>query len=116
MTRQLGNYSFTRVFQAGHEVPMYQPAAAYDIFMRATFNRDIPTGLLPVGDELATAGPPDTWHIKNVPPQPPRPKCYVLDPETCTPHVWAKVVAGDVEVKDYFVVGDGDPDGGMGEL
>lgn len=104
MTRQFGNYSFTRVFQAGHEVPMYQPAAAYDIFMRATFNRDIPTGLLPVHDELSTVGPQDTWHIKNEPPVRPEPKCYVISPDTCTEEVWAKVVAGEVEVKDYFVV------------
>ncbi|KND92309.1 Carboxypeptidase S1 [Tolypocladium ophioglossoides CBS 100239] len=116
MTRQLGNYSFTRVFQAGHEVPMYQPAAAYDIFMRATFNRDIPTGRLPVADELATAGPPDTWHIKNVPPRAPPPKCYVLAPDTCTPDVWEKVEAGEVEVKDYFVVGEGHSGEYVGEL
>lgn len=115
LTRQLGNYSFTRVFQAGHEVPVYQPAAAYEIFMRATFNRDIPTGLRPVGDELATAGPPDTWHVRSVPPPAPAPRCYVLAPGTCTPEVWARVVAGDVEVRDYFVVG-GDSDEDMGEL
>ena len=83
---------------------MYQPAAAYDIFMRATFNRDIPTGLLPVHDELSTVGPQDTWHIKNEPPVRPEPKCYVISPDTCTEEVWAKVVAGEVEVKDYFVV------------
>src|SRR4051794_32204524 len=65
MTRQLGNFSFTRVFQAGHEVPAYQPVAAYEIFMRATFNRDIATGLLGVTDDLATVGPGDTRFIKN---------------------------------------------------
>ncbi|KAJ6444989.1 serine carboxypeptidase [Purpureocillium lavendulum] len=119
MTRQFGNYSFTRIYQAGHEVPMYQPVAAYDLFMRATFNRDIATGLLPVHDELSTVGPSDTWHIKNVPLPRPEPKCYVIAPDTCTDEVWAKVAAGEVEVKDYFVVGDKKTDVGVsgdGEL
>jgi len=103
-TRQFGNLSFTRVYQAGHEVPSYQPIASYEIFMRATFNRDIATGLIPVTDELSTEGPSDVWHIKNIPPVMPKPRCYVLKPGTCTPEVWAKVVAGTVRVKDYWVV------------
>lgn len=104
MTRQLGNYSFTRVFQAGHEVPSYQPVAAYEIFMRATFNKDIPTGLLAVGDNFQTIGPKDTWHIKNIPPVMPKPQCYVLSPGTCTPEVWETVVNGSATVKDWYVV------------
>ncbi|PHH76259.1 hypothetical protein CDD83_4302 [Cordyceps sp. RAO-2017] len=112
VTRQLGNFSFTRVFQAGHEVPAYQPAAAHAIFRRAIFDRDVATGLLPVRDDLATVGPRDSWHIRNEPPaRPPRPRCYVLAPETCPPEVWARVRAGEVRVKDYFVVED---DGGGG--
>ncbi|KAK2765261.1 carboxypeptidase s1 [Colletotrichum kahawae] len=111
MTRQFGNYSFSRVFQAGHEVPSYQPVTAYEIFMRATFNRDIATGLIPVTDELATEGPLDIWHIKNVPPAQPDPICYVLKPDTCTPEVWEMVENGSALVRDYYVIGsieDGD--------
>ena len=105
LTRQLGNYSFTRVFQSGHEVPSYQPAAAYEIFMRATFNLDVATGLLPVFDDLATLGPADTWFVKNVPPARPEPECYVLLPERCTEEAWAVVENGTAVIKDYFVVG-----------
>ncbi|KAK6844736.1 serine carboxypeptidase [Apiospora arundinis] len=104
MTRQVGNFSFTRVFQAGHEVPSYQPAAAYVAFMRAMFDRDIATGLRRVTSDLATVGPADTWHIKNVPPVWPEPRCYVLKPATCTTEVWKKVEAGKVVVKDFYVV------------
>ncbi|KAK8040193.1 serine carboxypeptidase [Apiospora rasikravindrae] len=114
MTRQVGNFSFTRVFQAGHEVPAYQPAAAYAIFMRAMFDRDVPTGLRPVTEDLATSGPAETWHIKNVPPEWPEPKCYVLKPATCTTEVWEKVKKGEVVVRDYYVVDildDGDGGG-----
>ncbi|KAH7176734.1 Alpha/Beta hydrolase protein [Dactylonectria macrodidyma] len=105
-TRQFGNFSFTRVYQAGHEVPSYQPAAAYDIFMRATFNRDIATGLESVTDELSTTGPKDTWHIKNTPPDFPKSRCYILRPDMCLPEVWAKVESGEAVIKDFYVVED----------
>lgn len=105
-TRQLGNFSFTRVYQAGHEVPSYQPAAALEIFRRATLGLDVATGLVPVTDELATVGPRDTWHIKNRPPALPRPRCYILKPDTCTKEVWARVKTGDVTIKDWYVVED----------
>lgn len=108
MTRQLGNFSFTRVFQAGHEVPSYQPVAAHEIFRRATLGLDIPTGLFTTDDEFATVGPSDVWHIKGVPPTPPEPKCYILTPSTCLPEIWKKVLAGTVTVRDWFVVSDED--------
>lgn len=38
--KQYGNYSFSRVYQAGHEVPWYQSELSYEIFMRATFNKE----------------------------------------------------------------------------
>ncbi|KAE8391260.1 Alpha/Beta hydrolase protein [Aspergillus alliaceus] len=109
MTRQVGNYSFTRVYQAGHEVPSYQPVAAYEIFRRATFNRDIATGFYEVTEGLKTGGPRDTWHIKNVVPAAPEPRCYVLSPGTCLPEVWERALKGEVVVRDFFVV-EGDED------
>jgi Serine carboxypeptidase len=110
-TRQLGNLSFTRVYQAGHEVPAYQPIAAYEIFMRATSNRDIASGLIPVTDQLTTAGPKDIRHIKNIPPQMPKPKCNVLSPFTCAPDIWEMVLADNVTVKDWVVVDEDSRDG-----
>lgn len=117
MTRQYGNFSFTRVFQAGHEVPSYQGQAAHDIFNRATFGLDIPTGLFVTGDEYATVGPADVWGVKGVAPTPMRPKCYILSPTTCVPEIWKKVVAGAVTVKDWFVVEEcGDSQDALDEL
>lgn len=104
MTRQHGNYSFTRVFQSGHLVPAYQPEAAYDIFMRSLFNKDIATGQMEVRDDLKTSGPSSTWHIKQEAPTKPKPECYILAPESCPPEVWAKVVDGTAPVKDFLVV------------
>lgn len=103
LTRQFGNFSFTRVFQAGHMIPSYQPVHAYEIFMRATFNKDIATGERDVTDELATEGPSHTWGHKTKRLPSPKPRCYVLDPGTCTKEQWAKVYDGGL-VKDYFLV------------
>lgn len=108
MTRQVGRYSFSRVFQAGHEVPSYQPEAAYEIFRRATLGLNIPTGLTTVDDKYVTEGPKSTWHIKNVPPEMPKPRCYILKPMSCLPEVWDRFAAGAAVVKDYFVVGPDD--------
>lgn len=107
-TRQVGRYSFSRVFQAGHEVPSYQPEAAYEIFRRATLGLDIPTGLVLVDDGYATEGPRSTWHIKNEVPEMPVPRCYILKPGSCLPEVWDKFAAGAAVVKGYFVVGEDD--------
>ncbi|KAM3517671.1 hypothetical protein NHJ13051_008786 [Beauveria bassiana] len=105
LTRQHGNFSFTRVFQSGHMIPAYQPVHAYEIFMRATFNKDIATGRLNVTDELATEGPGNTWHHRTKRYPAPEPRCYVLEPGTCTEEQWARVYAGAL-VKDYYLVED----------
>lgn len=112
LTRQFGNFSFTRVFQAGHMIPSYQPVHAYEIFMRATFNKDIATGKHDVSDDLSTQGPDHTWdHMTERLPAP-APRCYVLEPYGCTEEQWAKVVAGG-EIKNYFLVEEEEL---MGEL
>ncbi len=105
LTRQSGNFSFTRVFQAGHMIPSYQPVQAYEVFMRATFNKDIATGQRDVTDGLATEGPSHTWDHKTERFPAPAPRCYVLEPGTCTEDQWAKVHAG-ARVKDYYLVED----------
>lgn len=74
--------------------------------MRATFNRDIATGLLPVLDDLATEGLSSTFHVKNEVPELSESRCYVRAPSTCTPEQYATVVDGTAIVKDFFVVGN----------
>jgi hypothetical protein len=85
-------------------VPSYTPEAAYEIFMRATFGKDISTGTVPVHDGLTNEGEAvDRW-VGNEKPGAVEPRCYVLAPGTCTPEVWKKVKEGKVLVKDFFVV------------
>ncbi|KAJ5177009.1 Carboxypeptidase S1 [Penicillium canariense] len=109
--RQHGNFSFTRVYEAGHEVPAYQPQTAYEIFHRALFNRDLATGKIDTARNASysTTGPASTWHIKNQVPESPEPLCYILALEaTCTEDQIASVVNGTAVIKDYVLVEGGE--------
>jgi hypothetical protein len=106
--RQHGNFSFTRVYQAGHEVPAYQPQAAYEIFNRAMNNFDIATGksstAQPKGapNVYSSTGPPGTWDIKlQADPQPAQ-ECYILAPQTCTDDQLESALNGTAVFKNYM--------------
>jgi len=105
--RQHGNLSFSRVYEAGHEVPAYQPETAFRIFQRALFNMDIATGSVSTlqNADYSTQGSPTTFQIKNVVPQSPAPTCYVLAfQSTCTTDTQAAVLNGTALVHDYIVI------------
>ncbi|KAI1496888.1 Alpha/Beta hydrolase protein [Biscogniauxia marginata] len=60
--KQSGKFSFTRIYESGHEVPFYQPLASLEYFERAIKGLDIETGEKPVvgaaeGDLYLTSGP-----------------------------------------------------------
>lgn len=136
LTRQHGNLSFTRVFQAGHMVPSYQPEASLRIFERSLFNRDIATGAVDltgtggwagVGESqeiFSTTGTRDTWWKKNEVLPAPKPSCYILQLGTCSSEDIEALRNGTAVVKDYvlvdikktdaqpveFLAGDGDGD------
>lgn len=84
--------------------------------MRALFNKDIATGLVPVSDDLTTFGQSSTFHVKNAVPERPEPRCYTLMPGTCTPEQYATVLNGTAIIKDYFVVGVEEVSGVQGRL
>lgn len=112
--RQHANLSFSRIYQAGHEVPAYQPATAYSVFMRAMSHLDIHSGTIAVTDEYSTTGPSSTWHIKNeVKDTDLKEQCNVLMHEfTCKEETWQTVLNGTALIKDWIVVGREEPDGG----
>lgn len=106
LVRQYGNLSFSRVFQAGHEVPSWQPETALAIFNRALGNRDIATGTKDVASaavNYSSSGPSDTWATKSEVPEPELMFCYVLDPGTCTEEQLAAVSNGSARVVWYVV-------------
>lgn len=94
--RQYGNFSFSRVYEAGHEVPAYQPETAYKMFYRALFNKDIATGTVDLVEttEYATEGPDDTWAIKNEDPPDHLHFCFIYDTSTCTEEQIESVLNG----------------------
>ncbi|OAL02709.1 alpha/beta-hydrolase [Phaeosphaeriaceae sp. SRC1lsM3a] len=104
--RQYGNLSFTRVYEAGHEVPAYQPETAFKIFQRALFNMDIATGKVSTTENptYGSKGRKDVYDIKNEPVVDPGSQCYVLDRGQCTNDQWETVMNGTALIKDWIVV------------
>jgi carboxypeptidase C (cathepsin A) len=107
LVRQYGNFSFSRVFQAGHEVPAYQPETAYEIFRRAMFNLDIASGKISTAENgsYGTAGPSSTFSIKNKVPESPQPTCYTYALlSTCDDDQYNSVLDGTALIHDYIVI------------
>lgn len=64
-TREYGNFSFTRVYESGHEVPYYQPVAALQLFNRTINHWDIPTGQKKITPNYApSGGTPSATHTE----------------------------------------------------
>ncbi|KAI1092402.1 carboxypeptidase S1 [Rostrohypoxylon terebratum] len=60
--KQAGKFSFTRIYESGHEVPFYQPLAALEYFERAIKGHDIQTGRVPVHEKYLTKGTPKSTY------------------------------------------------------
>ncbi|KAI9727225.1 MAG: hypothetical protein M1834_008485 [Cirrosporium novae-zelandiae] len=109
VVRQYGNFSFSRVFEAGHDVTSYQPETAYRIFMRAMFDTDIATGSISTVSnadfKYQTSGPSSSWSIKNKLPEMPAIECNIWGLRyTCTDNQIEAVINGTAVVKDYIVL------------
>ncbi|KAK8118092.1 uncharacterized protein PG998_006373 [Apiospora kogelbergensis] len=110
MVRQFGNLSFSRVYNAGHEVPAYQPETAYRIFMRAMSNKDVATGTKSTKGgckkPYGTTGPADISGVKNKLPAPHKAECYFWDIlETCMPDQKQIIQSGKAIFKDFVMKG-----------
>lgn len=68
-SREYGNFSFTRVYEAGHEVPYYQPSAALALFQRTIQGLSIHDGSK-LNATSSSTGPADTTHTTTAPPLP----------------------------------------------
>ena len=108
--RQYGNFSFSRVYESGHEVPAYQPETALKIFHRVLFNRDIATGNTTTiangtyAYTTDTKGLRDTWSIKNKDPPEPKWICYLLDiGDTCTDEQVETIMNVTAVFKDWIL-------------
>ena len=76
VVRQYGNLSFSRVYDAGHLVPAYQPETAFTIFTRIIQGEDISTGEPVKLGSFGTAGDANATHANSAPPMA-APTCFV---------------------------------------
>ncbi|KAF8542295.1 Alpha/Beta hydrolase protein [Trichophaea hybrida] len=85
--RQHGNFSFSRIYNAGHLIPAYQPEAAFRIFERVLKGLSIATGEGIRNDVFSTTGSANTTKTL-IAPQPPEPTCFVRAIDTCDTTTW----------------------------
>ena len=82
--RQYGNLSFSRIYDAGHLVPAYQPETAFTVFTRIIMGTDISTGEPANLTTFATQGDGNATHTNSAPSSA-EPTCWVRDvTDTCT--------------------------------
>ncbi|KZF19851.1 putative carboxypeptidase S1 [Xylona heveae TC161] len=68
--RQYGNFSFLRVYEAGHEVPYYQPIGSLEFFKRVILNLDIASGDVPLYGNYSSSGTANATHTEPFVPLP----------------------------------------------
>jgi carboxypeptidase C (cathepsin A) len=68
--REYGNFSFTRIYESGHEVPYYQPKASLEIFKRVLDHMVIADGSKVVTDDYSTNATAKATHTNSFVPLP----------------------------------------------
>ena len=76
VVRQYGNLSFSRVYDAGHLVPAYQPETAFTIFTRIIQGEDVSTGEPVDLGSFGTQGDTNATHTNSAPAMA-NPTCFV---------------------------------------
>ena len=76
VVRQYGNLSFSRIYDAGHLVPAYQPETAFTVFSRIITGTDISTGNIVDLSTYRSDGDANSTH-ENVPPPMAEPTCHI---------------------------------------
>ena len=84
VVRQYGNLSFSRIYDAGHLIPAYQPETAFTVFTRVIMGTDISTGEPVDLSTFTTTGDANTTYVNEVPEQH-SPMCWLRSIEsTCS--------------------------------
>ncbi|KAK3675894.1 hypothetical protein LTR78_004086 [Recurvomyces mirabilis] len=95
VSRQFGNLSFSRIYDAGHFVPYFQPETAFTVFTRIIEGNDISTG---EGINLSTfgsVGPSRSNHTNNPTAYSPQPTCWIRSwNSTCSDSDTKAMLAG----------------------
>lgn len=98
--RQFGNLSFSRIFDAGHMVPYYQPETAFTVFTRIIQGDDIGMGRDVDLSSFATEGLKESLHANKKYGELPS-TCWIRDSVyTCTLEEQYGIALGQGTVKD----------------
>ncbi|CAD0109236.1 unnamed protein product [Aureobasidium uvarum] len=75
--RQFGNFSFSRIYDAGHMVPFYQPETAFTIFTRIIDGTELSTGEPIDLSDFKSSGPMNSTHMNSPLAKQPAPTCWI---------------------------------------
>ncbi|KAI1777438.1 alpha/beta-hydrolase [Hypoxylon cercidicola] len=93
--RQFGNLSFSRIYEAGHFVPAYQPATAFQVFARIIRGDSVSTGENVDLAAYNTTGDPDAASAFELPASP-QPTCWLRDiPGSCGEDQQSAILNGE---------------------
>ena len=82
--RQYGNLSFSRIYDAGHLVPAYQPETAFTVFTRIIMGTDISLGMPVDLSSYSSNGTANATYTNSLPGQL-EPRCYIRNiASSCT--------------------------------
>lgn len=82
--RQFGNLSFSRIYDAGHLVPAYQPETVFTVFSRIIMGTGISLGEVVDLTNFSSKGDANSTYI-NTMPEPLEAKCYIRNiKNTCS--------------------------------
>lgn len=70
VVRQYGNLSFSRIYDAGHSIPSYQPETAFEVFARIMSGTSVSTGKQIDLSAYNTSGPANSTYTNKLPPSP----------------------------------------------
>ena len=92
--RQYGNLSFSRVYDAGHLIPAYQPETAFTVFTRIISGTSLTTGEQIDRSVYGTTGTANATYV-NDSPKALKPRCWIRNINaTCTEEQLETIKAG----------------------
>ncbi len=92
VVRQYGNLSFSRIYDAGHSVPAYQPETAFQVFARIMTGTSLSTGAAIDLSVYNTSGPLNATYTNSLPPSPSA-TCWLRNiPDTCNSDQKNKII------------------------
>lgn len=84
LIKQHGNFSFSRIIDAGHAVSSYAPEMVHRIWERTIMGLDVVTGGMAVNDSYSTTGPLSSLGWRNIRPAQKPQSCMVQGQFTST--------------------------------